>query len=138
MKRLLIVILLICVLLTSCSSDTINQLNNEISDIKNELTQMKKDIKELKETSKATPMPTPSSESSTDTSKSNSNGVAFTNKFGTSTTKCAHSGCTNYIATSGDTNCCAIHSQKCLDCGVYIDEDATWCMDCIAKALNKK
>ena len=67
-----------------------------------------------------------------DTTKSTS----FTNKYGTPTTKCAHSGCDNYIASSGDTNCCTKHSHKCLECGKYIDEDATWCMDCIKNALS--
>lgn len=63
---------------------------------------------------------------------------SFTNKYGTPTTKCAHSGCNNYIASSGDTNCCTIHSNRCLECGKYIDEDATYCMDCIQKALWNK
>ena len=30
--------------------------------------------------------------------------TTFTNAYGTSTTKCAHSGCNNYIASSGDTS----------------------------------
>lgn len=59
----------------------------------------------------------------------------FTNKYGTSTTICAHSGCSNYIATSGDTNCCSVHSNRCKGCYCYIDEDASYCMDCIKKAL---
>ena len=62
---------------------------------------------------------------------------SFTNKFGTPTTKCAHPGCNSYIASSGDTNCCVKHSNKCASCGCYIDEDATFCMDCIEKALKK-
>ncbi len=60
---------------------------------------------------------------------------SFTNKYGTSTTKCAHPGCSNYIASSGDTNCCTIHSNRCGTCGKYIDEDAMYCLDCIADAL---
>ena len=60
----------------------------------------------------------------------------FTNKYGTPTTKCAHTGCNNYIATSGDTNCCASHSKRCLGCGKYIDEDATYCINCISNALG--
>lgn len=60
----------------------------------------------------------------------------FTNKYGTSTTKCAHIGCSNYIASSGDTNCCTTHSRKCLECYCYIDEDATWCVSCLANALK--
>lgn len=62
---------------------------------------------------------------------------AFTNKFGTRTTKCAHSGCTNYIATTGDTNCCTIHSKRCLECNANIDEDAVWCMSCLEKASEQ-
>lgn len=55
----------------------------------------------------------------------------FTNKYGTATTKCAHSGCNNYIASSGDTNCCPVHSKTCKQCGKYIDEDAFYCMQCL-------
>ena len=54
----------------------------------------------------------------------------FTNVFGTPTTICAHPGCKNYIASSGDTNCCTVHSSKCMICGKYIDEGNTYCMDC--------
>lgn len=67
---------------------------------------------------------------------SSSNTVPFTNLYGTSTTLCAHSGCTNYIANSGDTNCCELHSRKCLNCGKYIDEDALYCITCLAKAAS--
>lgn len=63
--------------------------------------------------------------------------VEFTNQYGTATTKCAHSGCENYIASSGDTNCCTQHSNKCLECNKYIDEDALYCLDCIEKAANE-
>ena len=61
--------------------------------------------------------------------------VTFTNKYGTATTICAHNGCTNYIASSGDTNCCTKHSNKCLNCGKYIDEDATYCMECLNTSI---
>lgn len=63
--------------------------------------------------------------------------VEFTNQYGTATTKCAHSGCENYIASSGDTNCCTQHSNRCLECNKYIDEDALYCLDCIEKAANE-
>ena len=63
---------------------------------------------------------------------------SFSNKYGTSTTKCAHAGCNNYIASSGDTNCCATHSNKCMNCGKYIDEDAMYCMSCLSKAIKGK
>jgi hypothetical protein len=58
--------------------------------------------------------------------------VVFTNSYGTPDTKCNHTGCNNTIASSGDTNCCVMHSNKCLNCGKYIDEDALFCMDCIS------
>lgn len=74
---------------------------------------------------------------SSDTSSSSSSSVTFTNKYGTPTTKCNHNGCDRDIASSGDTNCCTIHSNKCKNCGKYIDEDALYCMDCIEKALKK-
>ena len=61
--------------------------------------------------------------------------TGFTNNYGTSTTICAHPGCSNYIAKSGDTNCCTIHSNHCANCGKYIDEDATYCMDCIYETI---
>lgn len=60
----------------------------------------------------------------------------FTNKYGTETTICAVSGCSKYIATSGDTNCCTSHSNRCIECNKYIDGDALCCMDCIEKALG--
>ena len=68
--------------------------------------------------------------------KGGSNGTKFTNKYGTATTKCAHTGCSEYIASSGDTNCCVTHSHNCLNCGCYIDEDAMYCMTCIEDALD--
>ena len=71
------------------------------------------------------------------TSSAISSQSSFTNKFGTPTTRCSHSGCNNFIASTGDTNCCTIHSRKCAECGKYIDEDATYCMDCISKAVTK-
>ena len=89
--------------------------------------------------SKAKPQSTSQSGTSSYSSSSSSSGStssSFTNLYGTPTTVCAHKGCTNYIASSGDTNCCAIHSNKCLECGKYIDEDATWCMSCLYKATN--
>lgn len=63
------------------------------------------------------------------------NMIMFTNKYGTPTTVCAHKGCTNYIASSGNTNCCERHSRNCLSCGKYIDEDAMYCVGCLAEAL---
>lgn len=77
---------------------------------------------------------TTSYKSSSSSSNRNSN---FTNAYGTPTTKCAHRGCTNYIASSGNTNCCTVHSNKCLECHKYIDEDALYCMSCIEKISIK-
>lgn len=73
--------------------------------------------------SKSSPIPTPTSEPIEYT--------PFTNVYGTPTTRCAHKGCHNYIASSGDTNCCEKHSNRCLECNKYIDEDALYCMSCI-------
>ena len=61
---------------------------------------------------------------------------SFTNKYGTPTTKCAHPGCNNYIASTGDTNCCTVHSNRCLECGKYIDEDAFYCMSCLTNGVK--
>ena len=63
--------------------------------------------------------------------------TTFTNAYGTPTTKCMHSGCKNYIAPSGDTSYCKEHSNYCLECNAYIDEDALYCISCIEKAAKK-
>lgn len=60
----------------------------------------------------------------------------FSNKYGTATTKCAYPGCTQNIASSGDTNCCVSHSNKCLNCDCYIDSDAMYCMSCLTKNIG--
>lgn len=80
----------------------------------------------LKPTTKPTQKPS---------SYSSGNRTLFTNAYGTATTRCAVSGCYDYIASSGDTNCCTRHSNKCLECRKYIDGDAMYCMSCIASAL---
>ena len=67
-----------------------------------------------------------------DNNESISSKPSFNNKYGTSTTICAYKGCNNYIASSGDTNCCEIHSNMCLKCDKYIDSDAMYCMDCLS------
>ena len=79
-----------------------------------------------------------SSSGSSGSSYSSSSSGSFTNKYGTATTKCAHPGCTNNIASSGDTNCCTVHSNKCLNCGKYIDEDAMYCMSCLSSSVGSK
>ena len=65
-----------------------------------------------------------------------SSSSSFTNKYGTRTTKCAVSGCSNYIAKSGDTNCCTTHSRRCGECYCYIDSDAMYCMSCLTSAVS--
>ena len=75
---------------------------------------------------------------SSSTYKKSSSQSKFTNKYGTPTTKCAHPGCDRYIASSGDTNCCTVHSNRCAQCGKYIDEDALFCMDCILAGISGK
>ena len=70
-------------------------------------------------------------------SDSDNTSDTFSNKYGTSLTKCAISDCENYIAKSGDTNCCTAHSNKCAECYCYIDSDAMYCMDCISEALDE-
>lgn len=71
---------------------------------------------------------------STNTSARGVTATFFTNKYGTETTKCAHAGCSNYIASSGDTNCCPTHSNRCIGCNCYIDGDALMCLECITSA----
>jgi hypothetical protein len=61
--------------------------------------------------------------------------VTFTNNYGTATTICAEPGCSNYIASSGDTHNCVVHANRCVECGIYIDSDAVWCMTCILEAF---
>ena len=51
---------------------------------------------------------------------------------------CAHRGCTRKAVTSGDSIYCSTHSNRCLNCGKYIDEDAMYCMSCLSKALGGK
>lgn len=62
---------------------------------------------------------------------------SFSNKYGSSTTICAEVGCNNYIASSGDTNCCVSHSNKCPECGCYIDGDAIYCIDCFSDTAEE-
>lgn len=76
--------------------------------------------------------------STSNSAHSTKSGV-FTNSYGTATTKCTHQDCSNVIASSGDTNCCIVHSNKCLNCGKYIDEDAYFCINCLSgntKSVN--
>lgn len=83
------------------------------------------------------PQPTATNTNSSSSSAKSVQTVSFTNSYGTSSTVCAISNCSRLIASSGDTNCCTIHSNNCKECGKYIDSDATWCMSCIEKAASK-
>lgn len=133
MKKLISIICIV-VLFVGCAApeaETVlsfgveNDTQAEIEILKEQIDKLEKENQELKNQFQPTPLaPTPKPK------------VTFTNKFGTSTTICAHSGCSNYIASSGDTNCCSTHSNKCAECRVYIDEDALWCMSCLTKALK--
>lgn len=133
-----IILLLLCiVLLASCSSGNDKTASNSYA-TKNAVTTVRPTtapaVKQTVSTTtaKATSTATPAA-----TTKKTSSYSSFTNKYGTPTTICAHRGCTNYIASSGDTNCCIVHSRKCAQCGKYIDEDATYCMDCIKGAAER-
>ena len=109
------------------------ELSCAISQLENQILSLEKYNKPTANQSMAPSKPAVSSKSSSSYSSSSS----FTNRYGTSTTRCAHLGCSNYIASTGDTNCCTTHSRKCLQCGKYIDEDGTYCMDCIKSAVAK-
>lgn len=50
---------------------------------------------------------------------------------------CAQAGCSRPAVTSGDSVYCSSHSNRCGNCGCYIDGDAMFCMDCLRGALGK-
>lgn len=60
----------------------------------------------------------------------------FTNLYGTPTTQCAHRGCSMYIVASGNSNCCRLHSGKCSQCGIFINEGETLCEHCSAEKTH--
>ena len=129
-------ILLMCIVLSALSACG----NESVSDTKDEATA--NSISEEKETAepelKQEESTTPSKAEPESTLTPAPKNKLFTNAYGTETTKCTHSGCNNYIASSGNTNCCTTHSKKCLECGKYIDEDASYCMTCLEKAFKGK
>lgn len=57
-------------------------------------------------------------------------------KVNTAPLQCEHPNCLNKAAETGDSHYCEEHSNKCLECNKYIDEDALYCVNCILKALN--
>lgn len=85
----------------------------------------------------AKPQPTTETIYSSSSAAKNVQTVSFTNSYGSSSTICSVSSCSRVIASSGDTNCCTIHSNNCKNCGKYIDSDATFCMPCIEKAAKQ-
>lgn len=105
--------------------DMYNNATNEVNRIESEKKAQEEAERKAREKKKAEEKARENKQSTT----------YFTNKYGTPTTKCNHSGCNSYIASSGDTNCCTKHSNRCGKCRKYIDEDAMYCMDCIKSML---
>ena len=141
MNRLKISVLCVGVfLLTACGNNAEQAGTNSLTE-----TETVKETETVRETeaTKGTYSLSTNSTEATVTSESKNRELqkkqvtAFTNAYGTSTTKCAHSGCNNYIASSGDTSYCKEHSNRCLNCNAYIDEDALYCVSCIKKAATK-
>ena len=64
------------------------------------------------------------------------NSEEFTNKLGTADTVCAHTGCKELIAPSGETLNCIKHSSTCSVCGCYISEGESMCSQCTIDTLN--
>ncbi|MBR5273572.1 MAG: hypothetical protein IKU25_09340, partial [Clostridia bacterium] len=62
---------------------------------------------------------------------------SFTNIYGSYYSTCMVDGCNSYVATSGATHCCVIHSARCGNCNCFIDGDAMYCMPCLESALKK-
>ncbi len=139
MKRVLYgMVISLSLLLVGCSSTsssnsesetTKNEVITEVVAVKEENVKPESDEKEISDNK----VSSSKSYSSSGTAKTAS---SFTNKYGTPTTKCAKPGCNNYIASSGDTCYCPTHSNRCLECNKYIDGDAMYCLDCIAKAAS--
>ena len=142
---LLMAVITICT--TACMSNTsknaVEQTSTPIITSKPTATAIAKSTVTVMPTSEPTAKPTVVSKSTatakptTKPTSKPSTSSTFTNKYGTSTTICAFAGCTNYIASSGDTNCCTKHSRRCAECGCYIDSDATYCTSCLRKAAEK-
>ena len=127
MKKNLIFVLAICLLfsLTACGISE--------NEPKPTAEPLEKTVSPATEPPAEKPAEIPAAEQKTDAAEE-----VFTNEYGTSTTKCAHAGCTRPIASSGDTNCCTVHSGTCAKCGRYIDEDATWCMKCLRRVVQNR
>lgn len=147
MKRsiVLLIALVLVVCLCGCNNTSkaeLEELQHKNEELQAQVEEQNKRIKDLESKPTNAPVQTPKSTSSTTKNagssyKSSTSNVVFTNKYGTATTICAHPGCNNYIAPSGDTNCCTVHSNKCLQCGKYIDGDAMYCIDCLVVAMDE-
>jgi len=133
---LLLILCITVAVLSSCASNNNNTSKATVTDAPTKEA-VAKAAEAATEKPTTKPTATPKKTTTSSSKSSSSSRTSFTNKYGTATTKCAHPGCNNYIASSGDTNCCTTHSRRCLECNKYIDEDATYCMDCIKKALGK-
>lgn len=135
-KRITVLVLTVSMtlVLSGCSSqDTIESAQG----INNPKTVLSTASSIPKSEAIAKPLPSADTVYSSSSFASSEQTVSFTNSYGTSSTICAEKGCNRLIASSGDTNCCTIHSNNCKECGNYIDSDATYCMTCIEKATKQ-
>ncbi|MCD8051291.1 MAG: hypothetical protein LUE89_06390 [Clostridiales bacterium] len=151
MKKKLFVFVLLCLVflpaMVSCSNSQTAPVSTEVQTEDSQESHETQDLteeQEIQESQAAQETQEPQEEQETQEAQESKESsrtttyTSFTNKYGTRTTKCAHEGCTNYIASSGDTNCCTTHSNRCGGCGCYIDEDALFCIDCLVDALEQQ
>lgn len=125
MKKTCISLMAFVLLLTGCEENSYSSITSETSSEPTSVT--------------ITTTTSAKSSSITTTAKpKESTAVRFTNKHDgvTENSYCSYPGCPQKVAPSGDTCYCKFHSEKCLECGCYIDADAIYCMDCILKALG--
>lgn len=98
MKRLLLWALSVALLLSLCACGRQNVENTDgVQSFQGADEQQKDDFSQPEDTGDAR---------DNNSQKQSETSTIFTNDYGTRTTICAHKGCTNYIASSGDTNCC--------------------------------
>ena len=133
--------ILLSLMIVGCSSSEIKQKESTNQDTTKETEAVSKEketvaINETVKEERTSSSAVSSSSYTAASSSTNKTSTSFTNKYGTPTTKCAKAGCNNYIASSGDTCYCPTHSNRCLECNKYIDGDAMYCLDCIAKAAS--
>lgn len=133
LKALCLLVCLFMFIITGCSSQSSKDTKTETE----KKTEKETEVVTEAETEGVTEAPVESASTKTSSATKSSSTSSFSNAYGTATTKCAHAGCNNNIASSGDTNCCTTHSKRCLECNKYIDEDAMYCMSCLSKAADK-